>query len=136
MNVRIIAATNKNLLEEIEKNNFREDLYYRLSVVKLRLPTLRERMEDLPLLFNYFVVQFNDKYDKSIMKMSPELLSFCQAYPWPGNVREFANVLEGMVLLAQEEVLNLSDLPLELQNFPDNKKKSLNIAKDITPGFP
>ena len=140
VDVRVIAAANKNLLEEIEKGNFREDLYYRLSVVKLKLPTLRERMEDLSLLFNHFIVQLNDKYNKSVIKMSPELLSFCQSYPWPGNVREFANVLEGMVVLAQEDVLERSDLPPELQNFPNHKDsalKSLSFeSKALRPGFP
>ena len=138
VDIRIIAATNRNLLEELEQGTFREDLYYRLSVVKLKLPTLRERTEDLPLLFNHFVVQLNDKYDKSIIKMSPELFSFCQSYPWPGNVREFANVLEGMVLLAEEDVLGLENLPAELQNFPNTKDKTLHsvLAKGIQPGFP
>lgn len=136
VDVRIIAATNKNLLEEIERGNFREDLYYRLGVVKFKLPTLAERIEDLALLFNHFTLQFNDKYNRSVVKMSPELFSFCQAYPWPGNVREFANVLEGMVLLAQEDVLTLKDLPPDLQNFPNNKGKIPKLIKGMSPGFP
>jgi transcriptional regulator with PAS, ATPase and Fis domain len=76
VDVRIIAATNKNLLKEVEKGNFREDLYYRLAVAKLVLPPLRERKEDIILLFNHFVVEFNEKYGKSITKLSPEVLKF------------------------------------------------------------
>ena len=135
IDLRIITATNKNLLEEVEKGNFREDLYYRLSVVKLKLPALRERGGDIPLLFNYFVVQFNDKYNKSVSNMSPELLSFFNAYPWPGNVREFFNLLEGMVVLATDDILSIKDLPVELQNFSKSKKFLSYLEKQIIPGF-
>ncbi len=136
IDVRIITATNKNLLEEVNKGTFREDLYYRLSVIKLKLPTLRERIEDLPLLFNHFIVQFNEKYEKSITGMTKELLRFCYSYPWPGNIREFCNVLEGMALLAREEILSFEDLPQELQDFPKNiVANKVNIAKNISPGL-
>ena len=135
VDVRVIAATNKNLLEEVDKGNFREDLYYRLGVIKLKLPSLRERMEDLALLFNHFATQFNDKYNKSVTRMSPQLISFCQAYTWPGNVREFRNVLEGMVILAQEDILQITDLPAELQNLPKSGAAIRNLSRGVTPGF-
>ena len=92
-------------------------------------------MEDLALLFNHFLIKLNDKYDKSVLKMSPELLRFFQNYPWPGNIREFANVMEGMIILAEKETLGISDLPLELRNFFSNRNKLISSVKDITPGL-
>ncbi|MCR9142540.1 MAG: sigma-54 dependent transcriptional regulator [bacterium] len=118
IDVRVVTATNKNLLEEADRGNFREDLYYRLAVIKLFLPPLRERAADIPLLFNHFVTQFNDRYGKSVTKLSPELVSFFEAYEWPGNIREFRNILEGMVVLATDDILQKSDLSPELQSAP------------------
>lgn len=114
VDVRIITATNKNLLEEVSENRFREDLYYRLSVAKLVVPPLRERKEDILLLFNHFVVMFNEKYNKSVTKISNDVLKFFQNYDWPGNIRQFRNVLESMVILAKDDTLTMEDLPEEL----------------------
>ena len=135
VNVRVIAASNKNLLEEVEKGNFREDLYYRLSVVKLKLPSLRERVEDIPILFNHFIVKLNDKYNKSVVSMDKELLNFCKSYPWPGNIREFHNVVEGMLVLAREDILTMEDLPNELREYPKNSKFKLNLMYNFVPGL-
>ena len=136
VDVRIIAAANKNLVEEAAKGNFREDLYYRLSVIKLKLPPLRQHLDDLPLLFNQFIVQLNEKYGKSITGMTKELQDFFQSYLWPGNVREFHNVLEGMAVLAKEDILSFSDLAQELQEFPKKDSRTkLNMAKNIPVGF-
>ena len=136
IDVRLLAATNKNLLQEVEKGNFREDLYYRLSVIKLSLPPLRERSEDIALLFNHFIIKFNDKYNKSVTGMSSELQKFFQAYAWPGNVRELHNLLEGMVVLAKEDILDMNDLPHELQNNRHHHRLSDNLEKSILTGVP
>jgi DNA-binding NtrC family response regulator len=134
VDVRIIAATNKNLLKEVEKGNFREDLYYRLAVAKLVLPPLRERKEDIILLFNHFVVEFNEKYGKSITKLSPEVLKFFQNYDWPGNIRQFKNVLESMVILSQDDTLTINDLPEELLKGASPTAKR-NLVDTIIPGI-
>lgn len=118
VNVRVVAATNKNLLIEMEEEKFREDLYYRLAVLRLHLPALRERKEDIPLLFNHFITRFNELYNKSVTMLAPDLLKFFQSYDWPGNVRQFRNVIEGMTVLTHEDVLEKKDLPEELQNTP------------------
>lgn len=134
VDVRIISATNKNLLEEVEKGNFREDLYYRLAVAKLNLPPLRERKEDIPFLFNHFVVEFNEKYGKSITKMSPEVLKVLQNYDWPGNIRQFKNVLESMIILAKDDILTIEDVPEEIRKggSPTIKKR---LTDTIIPGI-
>ncbi len=138
VDVRILVATNKNLLEEVHKHNFREDLYYRLSVIKATLPALRERREDIPLLFNHFVKQFNRKYNKSVAQMSPRLVKFVQSYHWPGNIREFRNTLEGMVIFSTKDELDVVDLPSELQEYPKNTSnyQAQNIEKSILTGIP
>ncbi len=134
VDVRIIAATNKNLMEEVEKGNFREDLYYRLAVARLTLPPLRERKEDILLLFNHYVVQFNEKYNKSITQLSPEVLKFFQNYDWPGNIRQFKNVLESMVILAKDDTLTMEDLPEELLKGPAPSTKK-RLIDTIIPGI-
>lgn len=121
VDVRIVAATNRSLLDAVEEGEFREDLYYRLAVIKLYLPPLRERTSDIPLLFNHFVTEFNDRYGKSVRGLAPDLLSFFEAYEWPGNIREFRNVLEGMVVLARDDILQKNELPQELHNVPQRK---------------
>ena len=135
VNVRLIAATNKNLWQETQEGNFREDLYYRLSVIRVALPPLRERLEDLSILFNHFVVQFNEKYDKSVTGISPALRSVWQNYLWPGNIREFKNILEGMVVLAHSDVLDIDDLPRDFmtRNAAASSKK---LAEGVVPIVP
>ncbi len=135
VDVRIIAATNKNLIEEVAKGSFREDLYYRLSVFKLRLPPLRERKEDIILLFNTFLVRLNEKYKKSVRGLTPELLSFLQHYSWPGNIRQFYNVLEGMVVLAKEDILTKADLPIEMTISNHSPKANHELSKNILTGY-
>ncbi|MCB1307505.1 MAG: sigma-54-dependent Fis family transcriptional regulator [Leptospiraceae bacterium] len=134
VDVRIIAATNKNLIQAVDAGDFREDLYYRLAVIRLQLPALRERTDDIPVLFNHFVTQFNEKYNKSVTRMAPDLLDFFQAYNWPGNIRQFRNVIEGMVVLATEDVLEKKDLPRELQSGPrtDERRLQDNVIAGIS----
>ncbi|GGB53834.1 sigma-54 interaction domain-containing protein [Fictibacillus barbaricus] len=109
VNVRIIAATNTNIEDEIEKKQFRKDLYYRLNVLSLDLPPLRERLEDVPLLTGHFIEQFNEQHQKQIEKIDKEFYSVLQDYHWPGNIRELRNVLERIVLLQQGSAIRAKD---------------------------
>ncbi|MEO0091030.1 MAG: sigma-54-dependent Fis family transcriptional regulator [candidate division WOR-3 bacterium] len=107
---RIIAATNKNLEEEIKKGNFREDLYYRLNVIRINLPPLREREEDIIILSNYFLKKFSEKENKKIKGFSKEVIEFLRNYNWPGNVRELENKIARAVALCEREIININDL--------------------------
>lgn len=101
VDVRIISATNKNLAREIAAGRFREDLYYRVNVINIKLPTLAERIEDLPLLVNFFLRKFNFEMGKHITAVSDEAMALLTAHPWPGNVRELENVIERAVILTK-----------------------------------
>lgn len=110
VDVRIVAATNVSLEKAVVEGNFRADLYYRLNVVPIELPPLRNRKEDIPLLFNHFLAQSNERNGKCI-KLTSELLDFLSNYDWPGNVREMQNLVERMVILAEGDRLTMADLP-------------------------
>jgi transcriptional regulator of acetoin/glycerol metabolism len=112
--VRVVAATNRNLREEVAAGNFRMDLFYRLAVTVLRLPALAEHKEDIPLLVRHFIDQAVRNYGAPDRRPSPEVLDALMAYPWPGNVRELRNVVEGMVLLGAGDVLTMDDVPPEI----------------------
>ncbi|MDE2484496.1 MAG: sigma-54-dependent Fis family transcriptional regulator [candidate division NC10 bacterium] len=116
VDVRIIAATNKDLAQEVRMGRFREDLYYRLNVVSLTLPSLRERKEDIPLLIEHFVKQFRVTGQKT-KTVSPEAMHALADYPWPGNVREIANTIERLLILSPGDVIGLEDLPPNIR-FP------------------
>ncbi|MCL4424276.1 MAG: sigma 54-interacting transcriptional regulator [Firmicutes bacterium] len=118
VNVRIIAATSRPLEEMIRKGDFREDLYYRLNVVPLYLPPLRERVEDIPLLVEHLLTKFSTKMGRTIKKVDPQALSKLLAYPWPGNVRELENVLERAVNLASGDEVRPEYLWLEGEAAP------------------
>ncbi|MBC8870957.1 MAG: sigma-54-dependent Fis family transcriptional regulator [Planctomycetes bacterium] len=105
VDVRILAATNKNLDEEVEKGNFREDLYYRLKVICIELPPLRERLDDISALVEYFVGRFSEEYGKSVRYVADQTISKLQSLPWPGNVRELENHLRRAVLMCKGDVL-------------------------------
>ncbi len=115
VDVRVLAATNKNLAEEIKNNNFREDLYYRLNSISLHLPPLRERKGDIPLLVNHFLKKSSQEVKKHIHGISPECMSFLEGYDWPGNIRELQNVVERLVTWAENNSTITEDyLPPEL----------------------
>ncbi|OFZ55283.1 MAG: Fis family transcriptional regulator [Bdellovibrionales bacterium RIFOXYC1_FULL_54_43] len=114
VDVRIITASNKELQAEVKAGRFREDLFYRLNVVPIRLPALRERKEDIDLLVRYFVQQFNERLKKHIVNLTPETLSSLRSFSWPGNIRQLENVLERMVLMSESDTLRISDLPPEI----------------------
>jgi formate hydrogenlyase transcriptional activator len=109
VDVRIIAASNRNLEEEIKAGRFREDLFYRLNVFPITIPPLRQRKEDIPLLVNFFVAKFNKKIGKRLEAVSKETLSALQEYHWPGNVRELESVIERAVITSQGTVLQVLD---------------------------
>lgn len=112
VDVRIISTTNRNLKEELEKGNFREDLYYRLSIVPITLPPLRERISDLPLLVNHFLKKFQK--DDHPIRIEPEVVDHLKALPWPGNVRELANAIQQMAVLCRDHTIRMDDLPSHL----------------------
>ncbi|MDD2557560.1 MAG: sigma-54 dependent transcriptional regulator [Desulfuromonadaceae bacterium] len=111
VDVRIVAATNKELLQGIEDGSFRKDLYYRIQVIPIYLPSLRERREDILPLAHFFVERFNQEFGKQIKGFTPEAQRYLQAYAWPGNIRELRNMVEREVILEDAEYLNLSTIP-------------------------
>jgi len=121
VDVRVIAATNKDLLQEIEAGRFREDLYYRLNVVTLTVPSMADRKEDIPLLARHFMERFSQKNRKDIKGFSPHAMDQMLRYGWPGNVRELMNAVERAVVMSRSETIQPDDLPLEVQNLQREK---------------
>ncbi|MBS1668756.1 MAG: sigma-54-dependent Fis family transcriptional regulator [Bacteroidetes bacterium] len=130
VNVRIVAATNRDLQSEVDTGRFREDLFYRLNVFCIHLPSLRERKKDIPALANYFMKVFAQKSNHLIEGMSKEFLEQLQHHEWKGNIRELKNVLERAVLLAETSLLNVDSLPLELQtvNYKSHTLSAFDLA--------
>ena len=118
VDVRIISATNKDIQEEVSSGRFREDLYYRLNVVPVRIPPLRERKEDIPLLVDHFLKKAFDHQKK----IAPEAMRILVEYPWKGNVRELENVIERVILLTDKEEITPAELPSEVTGHPDEMK--------------
>jgi two-component system response regulator AtoC len=127
VDVRVISATNKDLRKAIEKQEFREDLYYRLNVVNIELPPLRERKEDIPLLAEHFLSKFASENRKEVSGFSPEAMEFLLYYDWPGNIRELENAIERAVILAKDSIIVIDDLPQEslMLAYPNTPKKSI-----------
>ena len=116
VNVRVIAATNRPLRDAVEHGEFRADLYYRLNVLTIYLPPLRERKEDIPLLVRRYVAQLSAQHDREFRGISPEAMEILMEYPWPGNVRELRNLVESMVVLAPGRVIGPQDIPATLRS--------------------
>ena len=125
VDLRLIAATNKDLKKLVNEGKFRDDLFYRLSVVAVSLPPLRERRDDIPLLVNAFLGQCSRENNKPVREMTPEALNVLMAYDWPGNVRELRNTIEQMVVLARAERLTLRDVPAAIRGGADLTKISV-----------
>jgi DNA-binding NtrC family response regulator len=115
VDIRVIAATNQNLEGMVKQGRFREDLFYRLNVIPIHVPPLRERTSDIPLLANHFLQEFSRKKKKPLKRLSPEVMGLLLHYPWPGNVRELENLMERLVILSEGEVVEVSDLPERLR---------------------
>jgi len=116
VDVRIIAATHRDLSEEVQKGNFREDLYYRLYVIPVMLPSLRDRRSDIPFLISHFLDQFNQKNNRSVQKISEEVMDMMMSHSWPGNVRELKNMMERLVVLKGSGEISARDLPAEIKS--------------------
>src|SRR4029453_8372989 len=114
VDVRVIAATNRQLVDSVAAKTFREDLYYRLNVIHIRVPSLRERREDIPQFLNFFLDQFSRQSAVTPPTISPATLSLLTQYAWPGNVRELKNIVERLVVRASDNPIEPRDLPLEL----------------------
>jgi transcriptional regulator with PAS, ATPase and Fis domain len=110
VDVRIIAATNRNLAELVKQGRFRDDLYYRLNVIPITLPALRERKEDIPTLVHYFLQRFSKETKKSFTNVTPQAMEKLLTHDWPGNVRELANVIERAIVLGQGPQISLEDI--------------------------
>ncbi|MBN2411275.1 sigma-54-dependent Fis family transcriptional regulator [candidate division KSB1 bacterium] len=119
VDVRIIAATNKKLEEMVKTGMFREDLFYRLNVVKIELPPLRQRKTDIPLLINHFITHYSEINNKSIKGLSNDSMDKLMKYPFPGNVRELENIIEQAVVLSRDEIIGVNDLPASVAQSND-----------------
>jgi transcriptional regulator with PAS, ATPase and Fis domain len=115
VDVRIVGATNRNLEHAVREGEFREDLYYRLMVIPVEIPPLRERIEDIPLLITHFIDRFNVEFRKKTLGLTSDAMDCCEQYSWPGNVRELRNVVERAMILENKEFLDLDDLPHALR---------------------
>lgn len=134
VDVRIISATNRNLQQEVVKGNFREDLYYRLSIVPIRIPPLRERVSDIPLLVNHFLKKYHKGKDSTI-RMEPEVVEQLKTFSWPGNIRELANTIQQMMVLCRKNTITIDDLPPQLFSKEDNIKKKegkIDLSKMVS----
>ncbi|OQY38650.1 MAG: transcriptional regulator [Spirochaetaceae bacterium 4572_7] len=130
VDVRVITATNRDLLDEIKNGNFREDLYYRLNVVHIHIPPLRERKEDIPLLVSTFIAEFASDNGKNITNIDVKALRALTAYNWPGNIRELRNSIESAVVLSSSTVIGLNDLPQIIRE--GSEGASITIPVGIT----
>jgi len=131
VNVRIIAATNKNLPQSVADGKFREDLFYRLNVVPIVMPPLRERADDIPLLIEGFFENFAAKHKRGRKRLSPEAMQLCQRYPWPGNVRQLRNAVERLVITNRATVVPVAALPDFLREFDTSL-----VTFTVRPGMP
>lgn len=118
MDIRLIAATNRQLQQDVAEGKFREDLYYRINVFTIELPSLRERKEDIPVLANFFLKIFAQKANARITSISSDFMQRLQQHDWKGNIRELKNVIERAVILADTDELTLPGLPLHMQEPP------------------
>ncbi|MDD5723662.1 MAG: sigma-54 dependent transcriptional regulator [Syntrophales bacterium] len=138
VDVRLVAATNRDLLQDVQDKRFREDLYYRINVLPILLPSLRERKNDIPLLTEHFIDKFNRKLGRHVRRLEPEVEQFFREYDWPGNIRELENLLERLILLANNDTIHYDELPTGILNPPQAEVVSPETApgsfKEIVKG--
>jgi two-component system response regulator HydG len=133
VDVRVIAASNKDLEREVKEGRFREDLFYRLNVVPVFLPPLRERKEDIPELAAHFFAVYQEKNRKDLKDISGKVMDLLMRYDWPGNIRELENCIERAVILARGEVIAPADLPLPIQSLSkDREIQGLSLPSGIS----
>jgi len=135
VDVRVIAATNKDLKNEVDESRFREDLFYRLNVIPIYVPPLRERIEDIPLLISYFLNRFCIEHGKRGKRFSLAAIRALQSYEWHGNVRELKNMIERLVIMVPSDVIDAADLPIELVGKEDSELSSNMDLKDARNDF-
>ena len=129
VDVRVISATNRNLRTMVKQGKFREDLYYRLNVVTIDLPLLKDRREDILPLAEHFLKKYTEENNKSIKKFSPEVVKFMLNYSWPGNVRELENMIERGVILSKKNSINLDELPQDIIHPTPVEGKSIEAVE-------
>jgi len=145
VDVRVLSATNRDIEASLENNEFRSDLFYRLNVISIRIPPLRERMDDIPMLANHYLAHFREKNKKGICEIAQEAMTALMNYDWPGNVRELENVMERAVILCPYDTINIECLPKKMKspvqeeypeirefNLPELEKKTIIRALDKT----
>ncbi|MFW6005602.1 MAG: sigma 54-interacting transcriptional regulator, partial [Desulfonatronovibrionaceae bacterium] len=126
VDIRLVAATNKDLSQAVQKGEFREDLYYRLNVVNIHMPPLRERREDIPVLVAHFMDKLADS-SKNSKRFAPEALEYLNAYEWPGNVRQLENVVERCLVLSAGDIIGVDDLPSEIRDEEAQFKSAVDL---------
>lgn len=131
VDVRLVAATNRNLKEEVEHGRFREDLYYRLNVVHIEVPPLRERKEDIPLLMAHFLELYNERNNRKIEGFSQRSRAAMLSYDWPGNIRELGNCVESAVVLATNKIIDIEDLPAQIRNAAGEERIVLTVGSTV-----
>jgi len=131
VDVRIIAATNRDLKKAIEEGKFREDLYYRLNVISILIPPLRERKEDIPLLVDHFTEKFNIEMKKEIEGISPEALNIAMEYDWPGNVRELENTIERAIVVTKGNLIKAEDLGVHIRKGKEDASGGIQADKSL-----
>jgi DNA-binding NtrC family response regulator len=129
VDVRIITATNKDLEKSVREGRFREDLYYRINIIRLHLPSLRQRKEDIPLLIEHFIEKYNQKYNKKVLKFTDEAIDALISYDWPGNVRELENVINNAVLLSERGIIGVDGLRRNLFSGAIEDHLAVDISK-------
>jgi two-component system response regulator AtoC len=129
IDIRIIAATNIHLKKAIQDKKFREDLYYRLNVIPINIPPLRDRSEDIPLFINYFLAKYNKELNKDIKHMTGEALKVLREYSWPGNIRELENLIERIVTLSKDDHIDTAHLPKDIVNSKPNNNCAFSLEE-------
>lgn len=132
VNIRVIAASNRNLSQAVEQGTFRSDLFYRLNVVPIHIPPLRERSEDILALAYYFIQDFNQDLKRSYKEISPDAAAILQDYPWPGNIRELRNIMERIMSLYVSEIILPTHIPLEIRNYQKYTNNKIHSSEDIS----
>ena len=121
VDVRVLAATNQHLKDLVQRGQFREDLYYRLKVVEITLPALKQRPDDVQPLVEQFIEEFNYQFKRQVLGLTPRAQALLQSYPWPGNVRELKHAVEHAFILSQDQIIDVGHLPQEVREYRPSK---------------